>query len=185
MASVPRTLTDLLSGLIDIQNISSAEAYKDVDRIIVQDHWAREFQNYLKKRSLEEEEQTFRFLVLTEIVLQYETLLAKQRSKNNAKMGEKLKAEQRQVFYHIVVTFFAEDSEEQIALSNQKLFELLSSYSENVEGERNLTEEMLNHLKRAQKDSNVWSEGLEPIYVNFLKQTNTSTNPIACLLSIL
>ena len=100
-------------------------------------------------------------------------------------MNEKLKAEQRQVFYHIVVTFFAEDSEEQIALSNQKLFELLSSYSENVEGERNLTEEMLSHLKRAKKDSNVWSEGLAPIYVNFLKQTNTSTSPIACLLSIL
>ena len=169
MASVPRTLTDLLSGLIDIQNISSTEAYKDVDKIIVQDYWTREFQNYLKKRSLDEEEQTLHFLVLTEIVLQYETFLAKQKNKNNAKIGEKLKNEQRQVFYHIVVTFFAEDSEEQIALSNQKLFELLSSYSENAGKERNLTEEMLTHLKRAQKDSNVWSEGLEPIYVNILK----------------
>lgn len=123
--------------------------------------------------------------LLSEIVLQYETFIAKQKNKNNAKIGEKLKAEQRQVFYHIMVTFFAEDSEEQIALSNQKLFELLSSYSENAGNERNLTEEMLNHLKRAQKDSNVWSEGLEPTYVKFLKQTNTSTNPIACLLSIL
>ena len=83
-----------------------------------------------------------------------------------------------------MITFFSEESEDQIALSNQKLFEILSTYSENTDNS-SVTKEMLDHLKKAQKDSLVWIHGLDPVYMNFLKQTSTSRSAMACLLSIL
>ena len=185
MASVPRTLSELLSGLIDDLGAQLGEAYKNLDPFIAQDHWTKEFQIYLRKRSLEEEEQIFRFLILTEIVLQYEKLITNDQNKKNTKQSDKLKCEQRQVFDYIMINFFSEESEDQIALSNQKLFDIMSSYAENAGSEQNLSEEMINHLKKAERDSKVWSEGLDPIYMNFLKQTNTSRSAMACLLSIL
>ena len=54
--------------------------------------------------------------------------LIRDSKKLNKKQREKLKHEQRQVFDHIMVTFFSEESEDQIALSNQKLFDILSTY---------------------------------------------------------
>ena len=185
MASVPRTLTELLTGFIDDLGGQFGDVYKNLDAYMSKDRWIKEFQTYLRKRNLEEEEMILNFLVLTEIVIQYENLLSSDRNKNNAKQREKLKHERRQVFDHIMVTFFSEESEDQIALSNQKLFDILSTYSENTGNEKCLSGEMLDHLKKAQKDSKVWLHGLDPVYINFLKQTSTSKSAIACLLSIL
>merc|ERR1712243_535808 len=146
MASVPRTLTELFTGFIDELGGQLGDVYKNLDAYMSKDRWIKEFQIYLRRRNLEEEEQILNFLVLTEIVLQYEKLLKSEQNKNNVKQREKLKHEQRQVFDHIMVTFFSEESEDQIALSNQKLFDILSTYSENTGSDQPLNEEMLDHL---------------------------------------
>ena len=186
MASVPRTLTELLSGFIDDLGGQITNAYKDLETLITNGHWTKEFQSYLRKRNLEEEEQILKFLLLTEIVLKYEKLIIDVTlKKSSTNQKERLKHEQRQVFDYIMITFFSEESEDQIALSNQKLFDILSSYSENTGSDKNLNDEMLKHLKKAEKDSKVWLHGLDPVYMNFLKQTNTPKSAIACLLSIL
>ena len=182
MASVPRTLTELLIGFIDDVVNQIEVVYLNLDTFISKDHWTKQFQCYLRKRGLGEEEQILKFLLLTEIVLKYENLIT---SASNPKQKEKLKREQRKVFDHIVITFFSEESEDQIALSNQKLFDILSTYAESVGNDKPVSEEMLNHLKKAKTDSKVWANGLDPIYMNFLNQTNTSKSVIACILSIL
>ena len=184
MASVPRTLTELLSGMVEDRDTQLGDAHKHLDQFISQDHWAKEFQIYLRKLDLEDEEQIFRFLVLTQIVLQYDKFLKNDQNKKNTKQRDKLKREQCLVFDHTMITFFSEESENPIALSNQKLFDILNSYSENVGSEKIINEEMLNHLKTAQKDSLVWSD-LDKTFLNFLKQANNSKSAIACLLSIL
>ena len=185
MSSLPRTLAELLSGLDDVPNILSNGAYKNVDKLIAHNHWMKEFQTYLNKRKLEDAEQILHFLILVEIVLQYEKLIVSDKCRKNTVLFEQLKAEQRQVFDHTMMQYFFEESENQISLSNQKLFDLLSTYAENSGSSERLTEDMLSHLKKARDDSNVWSAGLDPVYVNFLNTTSTNTNPIACLLSIL
>ena len=189
MASVPRTLTELLSGFIDDIGDQITDAYKNLETFIKKDRWTKEFQDYLQKRELEDEENMLKFVLLTEIVLKYEKLIndsesLKKKNANN-RNKERLKHEQRQVFDFIMITFFSEDSENQIALSNQKLFDILSSYAENTGSDQPVNGEMLEHLKKAEKDSKVWLNGLDPAYMNFLKQTNTSKSAIACLLSIL
>ena len=185
MSTLPRTLAELLSGLDDVPNILSNGAYKDIDKIIAQSHWMKEFQTYLRKRKLEDAEQILQFLILVEIVLQYEKLIVSDKCRKNTGLCEQFKGEQRQVFGHIMTHYFSEESENQISLSNQKLFDLLSTYAENSGSGERLTEDMLSHLKKARDDSNVWSAGLDPVYMNFLKTRSMNTSVIACLLSIL
>ena len=184
MASVPRTLTELVMGFIEDLGGQYENVYKNLDTSMVRDRWIKDFLTYLRKRSLDEAEQMLRFLLLTQIALEYQKLIESDQNKSSAKEKEKLKREQSELFHYIMVTFFSEESEDQIALSNQKLFEILSTYAEHSEN-RSVTKEMLDHLKKAQKDSSVWIHGLDPIYMNFLKQTSTTRSAMACLLSIL
>ena len=184
MASVPRTLTELIMGFIEELGGKYENVQKNLDTLMGKDRWIKDFQAYLQKRSLEEKEQILRFLLLTQIVLEYQKLIENDQNQNSAKQKERLKHDQRELFNYTMITFFSEESEDQIALSNQKLFEILSTYSENTDNS-SVTKEMLDHLKKAQKDSLVWIHGLDPVYMNFLKQTSTSRSAMACLLSIL
>ena len=184
MASVPRTLTELIMGFIEDLGGQYENIYKNLDSSMAKDRWIKDFLTYLRKRSLDEHEQMLRFLLLTQIVLEYQKLIESDQNSNSDKQKEKLKREQRELFDYIVATFFSEESEDQIALSNQKLFEILSTYAEHTE-KGNVTKEMVEHLKKAQKDSSVWIHGLDPVYMNFLKQTSTTRSAMACLLSIL
>jgi len=86
-----------------------------------------------------------------------------------------LKSDQKKIFKKAVVTFFSEDSEDILSLTNQMLFDALCS----VHDEPNDSD--LDHLRQAREDPTVWSEGLDPEYSRFIGQAS----PLACLLSIL
>ena len=178
MVSVPRTLTDLMMGFIEGLKGQYEGVYKNLDSLIAKDRWINEFQAYLQKRGLDEEEQKLHFIVLAQIVFEYQNLIDGDKNKNSANQKEKLKREQLDLFNHIISKFFSEDP---ISLSNQKLIEKLSDYADT----KNITKEMIDHLKKAQKDSDVWFDCLEKDYTKFQKQTNTTRSAMACLLSIL
>ena len=154
------------------------DVYKNLDPLIAKDRWMNDFQVYLQKRGLDEEEQKLHFVVLAQIVFEYQNLINGDKNKNSANQKEKLKREQRDLFNYIISTFFSDDP---ISLSNQKLIEKLSDYADT----QNVTAEMIDHLKKAQKDSDVWFDCLEKDYTKFQKQTNTTRSAMAYLLSIL
>ena len=178
MVSVPRTLTDLMMGFIEGLKGQYEGVFKNLNSLIAKDRWTNEFQAYLQKRGLDEEEQKLHFIVLAQIVFEYQNLIDSDKNKSSANQKEKLKREQLDLFNHIISTFFSEDP---ISLSNQKLIEKLSDYADT----KNITKEMIDHLKKAQKDSDVWFDCLEKDYTKFQKQTNTTRSAMACLLSIL
>ena len=178
MVSVPRTLTDLMMGFIEGLKGQYEGVFNNLNSLIAKDRWTNEFQAYLQKRGLDEEEQKLHFIVLAQIVFEYQNLIDSDKNKSSANQKEKLKREQLDLFNHIISTFFSEDP---ISLSNQKLIEKLSDYADT----KNITKEMIDHLKKAQKDSDVWFDCLEKDYTKFQKQTNTTRSAMACLLSIL
>ena len=140
--------------------VSSSKSNSENFEAILSAHdCARRFRKYLKDRNLSEEEDMFNFLVMTEFLL-----------KN--KSGS--------LFKKVLTTFFGEDSDNLIALSNQKLFGVLALQAS--EGPYELNEDSLFHLEKARKDV---TESLNPKYFKFLKEEPTSSSPIACLLSIL
>ena len=178
MVSVPRTLTDLIDGFIESLKGQYEDVYENLDTLIAKDRWMKKFQEYLQNRDLDEEVQKLHFVVLAQMVFKYQNLINGDKDKNSANQKEKLKREQRDLFNYIIRTFFSEDP---ISLSNQKLIEKLSDYADT----RNITTEMIDHLKKAQKDSDVWFDCLEKDYTKFQKQTNTTRSAMAYLLSIL
>ena len=184
MSSFPQSLSDLLSGLSTcLYDTLLRDAWLDVDRIIVLDHWTKDFQNYLRQRNLEEDDHILCFLTHVQIVLCYENLCLHNINNNNIKLYDKLKSNQSKMFHLIIKTFFAENSEKRIALSNQYLFQQLSSYSRQIDdakkhiGVGNMNVEMLNHLQKAHK---VCCEDFNSTFLKFLKRTNTiDKNPIS------
>ena len=101
-------------------------------------------------------------------------------SKLNNDKRQSLRKQQEVIFKKVITTFFSEDSQEQISLSNEHLFNELSST--NLEAP-NVTDQQLECLRKAREDSSVTSELLEPCYLKFLEQYRPSLK--ACLLSIL
>ena len=154
------------------------DVYKNLDTLIAKDRWMKKFQEYLQKRRLDEERQKLHFIVLAEIVFEYQNLIKGDINRNSANQKEKLKREQRDLFNHIIRTFFSEDP---ISLYNQKLIDILSDYADT----KNVTTEMIHYLEEAQKDSDVWGDCLEIDYTKFLKRNDTIRSAMARLLSIL
>ena len=92
MASVPRTLTELIMGFIEDLGGQYENVYKNLDTSMVKDRWIKDFLTYLRKRSLDEAEQMLRFLLLTQIALEYQKLIESDPNKSSAKEKEKLKS---------------------------------------------------------------------------------------------
>ena len=165
MVSVPRTLTDLMMGFIEGLKGQYEDVYKNLDTLVAKDRWMNEFQAYLQKRGLDEEEQKLHFIVLAQIVFEYQNLINGDKNKNSANQKEKLKREQRDLFNYIIRAFFSEDP---ISLWNQALIKKLSDYADT----QNVTTEMIDVLKEARDDSNVLLDCLEKDYMKFLKFLN-------------
>lgn len=170
--SIPRNLEELLEDLdtIDIDDVTATIEAHTVTKA---------FRDYLRSRQLQDEETALKFLVLVQALIGCDRQLKQPKLSG----GKRTSLQQRQelIFRKAVAQFFAEDGEEQVSLSNEVLFNELASAA-SLEA---VTDQHLEYLRKARKDSSVWSELLEPTYLKFLKQYNPSINIAACLLSIL
>ena len=182
--TAPQTLQELLSQIEDVPRILEDDAYKDVDKIIAEDNWRQNFQTWMGNRRMKENINIFHFLIITEIVMAHDKFIDSAQCWAQPKLCNWRKYHQRQVFDDIMIHFFSEQTEDQIPLRNQGLFNLLSSYAEDAGKGDEVTKDRLKNLYKARDDSNVYSP-LASVYNRFFKTTSANANPIAHLLSIL
>lgn len=169
--TIPRNLTELLEDLDEIDP-------ENLDKTIEEHTWCKQFREYLKSRDLSEDEITLKFLVLTQALVNLDQKLKDSKLSRPKRTG--MRQEQEAIFKKAVTKFFAEESEEQVALSNQTLYNALAGADLSA---KSVTDQQLEYLRKAREDSSVWMEGLEPTFLRFLKQASPSV--LACLLSIL
>jgi hypothetical protein len=87
------------------------------DKTIEEHTWCKQFREYLKSRDLSEDEITLKFLVLTQALVNLDQKLKDSKLSRPKRTG--MRQEQEAIFKKAVTKFFAEESEEQVALSNQ------------------------------------------------------------------
>lgn len=167
----PKTLHDLLSDIIDVKRADLD--HKNLDNVIQRHFWARSFWEYLNKLKLDDEKDIFKFLILTEYLIQLE-------DSKPANNNDQLRSG---IFKLILRQYFSKSSKTQIALSNQTRFKTLAEYAAKDDTECN--QETIGVLMKAREDPKVISDGLDPTYVDFLAQAPTSPSKLACILSIL
>jgi len=171
VSSSPHNLEELLSGIVNPEEISS----DNVESVIDSNSWTSSFKEYLNKRNLEDELTILKFLVMVQAI----------RTKSiNKKTPKELYMFKSKKVLDICETFFSEDSENQVPLSNQHLWMEISAMTNSLKAGLPVSEEALDDVIKARKDPAVWDEGLEPKFINFAKQAPGPTLK-ACLLSIL
>lgn len=178
----PRNLEELLKEI----KINCDTQYEDLDSAIVKSIWGTKFLDFLRKRNNSQEEiSLFKFLILTEIFTQIHRAHHELRSQNNNSGNTSKRLNELFVKRELLMKtmlnrhFNEENDEEMISLSNQTLFNKLNGLVSSAHFQDN----DYDLIEKARTDSSVWDEGLQPIYVRFIKQTNPSA--LACLLSIL
>ncbi len=160
--SIPRSLEELIGEC-------GVKKGFDVESAIERHSWASKFLSDLNQRRLDDEITALKFLVLTKSL---------DEANNNAKRYNS------ELFLEAGRRFFHEDSETIICLNNDKLFEKISEAVRRVKGEiTEVTSEDITLMAKAREDFNLTINGLEPLYLSFVKRQPTSG--IACLLSIL
>lgn len=172
--SIPRSLDELLRDF-------NSSKILEVDVAIEGNVWAKKFVEFLEKRDWTDEVTTFKFLVLTQPLETRSSEL--NNNSSNAKKVKEVRKDLTRIFLQTFDLFFASESEEQVALSNAKLFEALSKAGNGLRQGHNLNDDDITLLIKARKDPEVRENGLDPKFMKFLsQQTNTR---LACLLSIL
>lgn len=169
--AIPRTVDELLESLPDYRVVKAED-------IITENVWTRRFMEYLRKKKLEDEETTLRFLVMSQPYLR--NLKKLRESNNNNKRHMHIQQDQAQMFRVIAQRFFSEESETIVCLNNDTLF---NAIVEACTKKGSLDQSDFDLLERATKDHDVRTEGLDPVYMRFAEETSPSA--IACLLSIL
>lgn len=170
ISSSPHSLEELLSGIANPEGISS----ENVNSVIDSNPWTSRFKDFLAKRNLEDDLNILKFLVMVQAI----------RTKNiNKKNPKDLHSFKSKKVLDICETFFSEDSESQLPLSNQVLWTQLFAMTNSLKAGLAVSEEALDDVIAARKDPAVWDEGLEPIFIKFVQQSQAPT--LACLLSIL
>ena len=173
MSSQPRSLEELLSDFKSSNTI-------DVDTAIESNIWARQFKQHLEKRDLQDEVNALRFLILTQ---PFVARMGEVNNNGSSKKSSKIKTEMKEIFLKAAELFFCEDSECQLVLSNDRLFQAFVEASQAVKEGGSLTNQHIGLVDKARNDPDVWQNGLEPKFIKFLSQT--SKGAVACLLSIL
>ncbi|XP_023320219.1 uncharacterized protein LOC111695221 [Eurytemora carolleeae] len=168
-ASPPHTLSELLST-VGFSEISE----QNLNTELINNIWISRFVDYLRKRNLEDEETSLKFLILTQPL--------KAQYKKTGSYGTSIE-QQRWIFSFICSYFLSEDSTNILALDNQALFNDLQATQASIQADLKVSSEALADLLRARDDLLIWEEGLEPVYFKFLQPY--STPHIATLLSIL
>lgn len=164
---IPRNLNTLLEGLreIDVTNL---------DLTIERNRWARLFRDFVEKRD-EQFVINFKFLIFSQAIIDIDRQLNE--SNLSSEKQALLSRQQKDKARRGLPLFFVEDKE--ISLSNGTLYEYMREASSKEE----VSDKDLRYIREARKDATIWMEGLEPEYIEFLKQPRDSF--IACLLSIL
>ena len=148
-----------------------------VDQVIGTSPWANKFRLYLKSRNLSDDETILRFLVLIQPLKSCANF-------NNNHWDTPRFTKTKRLFVEIFDTFFSEDSEDVLPLSNQALWGDLLATSNSIKAGLPVSMESMMEIIHVRKDPGIWDDGLEPTYMRFLKQAPPPTLT-ACILSIL
>ena len=103
----------------------------------------------------------------------------------HSKIQKKMSAEnQRRFFIEIFETFLSEDSENQLPLTNQALWDDLRATYSSLKENKTVAPQSISDIVRVRRDPGLWDEGIEAAYLRFLKQV-PPPSLAACILSIL
>ncbi|XP_059093907.1 uncharacterized protein LOC131888958 isoform X2 [Tigriopus californicus] len=170
----PRTLEELL------RDFSSTKIAKETDlnQVVESKVWSHKFREHLRKNTMTDEETLLKFLVLTQpLQANHDICLNKKRKPCLSKKETEI------LVKRAVMEFFSENSEEQLCLSNQDLFQSLFESSKRLARGGKVHKDDLTLLLTARTDLDVWYDGLEPEFMRFIQRIGPSA--IACILSIL
>jgi len=167
-ATPPHTLNELLSSV----QIEDDPTFHDLQLELTRNVWLSRFYEFLNKRDLEEEETALKFLIFTQPL---------QNQFSKRKTFGKSDQDRRRLFSTVCHYFLSENV--CISLDNEALFNDLMATLNSIKAGLKVSDESLLELLKARKDPLVWDEGLEPMYIKFVQQTNMSQ--VACLLSLL
>jgi len=175
--SPPKSLDDLLREFDSLQ-ISSPSDRAAIDKAIEANKWAKKFRDeHLRRR--DGMETALRFLVATQ---PFSANSAE--AKSNPKKEKKLKKEMADIYVLATKEFFSEDND-QVCMSNQVLFNEISSAGKRMASGGAMTEKDCSLLLKARSDLDVTSNGLEPLFMKFMAKCPTQPSAVACILSIL
>ena len=176
----PKTLDELLDDFS-----APATDNLDLDTAIGDHIWAKRFRDYLRKRDLEDEEIALKFLIATQpLKVKRDQVL---RLNNNSKRHRALRKDMDTSVRRVTAQFFDEDSETVVCLADKKCFRVLCEKSAQFKKLENgeVTDTDIEWLLRARDDLDVWQNGVEQTFMNFLAVSGRASHPLAVLLSIL
>lgn len=179
----PHTLEELVSQVTVTKDVKEM----DLEQIIMDSPWANRFRQYLRNRSLEDDENILKFLVMVQPL----KFLAYINNNDLKILGHSklhgpviTEEEQKRLFLRVVDTFLAEESEALLPLSNQALWADLTATASSIRSGLPVSKQALAEICEVRRDPGIWDQGIEPTYFRFLKQV-PPPSLAACILSIL